>query len=198
MIFRDLEIPGAYLLDPERHEDCRGFFARTYCRHELEDRGLDPTVVQCNISVNRKKGTVRGMHWQAAPYEEIKLVRCTYGAIMDVLLDLRADSPTYGKHLSIELIAKERQSIYIPAGIAHGFQALEDDTEVFYQMSEFYHPESVRGVRWNDPAFSITWPLPISIIADKDLDFPDWEQQLKHSKVTAPEVTAPGNYTKDS
>jgi len=176
MIFRGLEIAGAYLLEPERKEDHRGFFARTYCRRELEEHRLDPTIVQCNISVNHQRGTVRGMHWQAAPHEEIKLVRCTRGAIHDVILDLRPDSPTYTKHLGVVLDCDNRLSLYIPAGIAHGFQTLQDDTEVFYQMSEFYVPEAARGVRWNDPAFSIAWPLEVSVIADKDLEFPDFER----------------------
>ena len=175
MIFHTLEIEGAFLIEPERKEDRRGFFARTYCRNELEERDLDPTVVQCNISVNHQRGTVRGMHYQAAPHEEIKLVRCTGGAIHDVILDLRPDSPTFKKHYGVELSAQNRLSLYIPAGIAHGFQSLEDNSEIFYQMSEFYHPESARGVRWNDPAFSIQWPLPISIISDRDLEFPDFE-----------------------
>ncbi|MCP4654337.1 MAG: dTDP-4-dehydrorhamnose 3,5-epimerase [bacterium] len=176
MIFRELEIPGAYLLEPERHEDRRGFFARTYCRHELEARGLDPTVVQCNISVNHQRGTVRGMHYQAPPYEEIKLVRCTSGAIWDVVVDLRPDSTTFKRHLGVELTAENRLSLYIPAGLAHGFQTLEDATEVFYQMSEFYHPECARGMRWNDPAFDIEWPIPISVISERDLKFPDFSE----------------------
>jgi dTDP-4-dehydrorhamnose 3,5-epimerase len=175
MKFHKLEIPGAFLLEPERKEDKRGFFARTYCRNELEDRDLDPTVVQCNISVNTSQGTVRGMHYQAEPYPEIKLVRATAGSIHDVILDLRQDSPMYKKHVTALLTCENRHSIYIPEGVAHGFQTLEDDTEVFYQMSEFYYPEAASGVRWNDPAFSITWPLEISIIADKDLAFPDYE-----------------------
>jgi len=174
MIFRELEIPGAYLLEPERREDRRGFFARTYCRHELEARGLDPTVVQCHIVVNHQRGTVRGMHYQAPPYEEIKLVRCTRGAIWDVILDLRADSTTFTRHVGVELTAGNRLSLYIPAGLAHGFQTLEDETEVFYQMSEFSHPECARGVRWNDPAFEIEWPIPISVISERDLTFPDF------------------------
>ena len=174
MIFHDLPIPGAYLLEPERKEDRRGFFARTYCRRELEDRGLDPTVVQCNISVNHARGTVRGMHYQAAPNEEIKLVRCTRGAIQDVILDLRPDSPAFKQHYSVRLDDDNRLSLYIPAGIAHGFQTLEDGAEVFYQMSEFYAPDCARGVRWNDPAFDIEWPLEISIISDRDLAFPDF------------------------
>ncbi len=174
MIFHQLDIAGAFLLEPQRVEDARGFFARTYCRHELEERGLDPTLVQCNISVNHQKGTVRGMHYQAPPHEEIKLVRCTQGAIHDVILDLRPDSPTYRQHFGVELSKDNRLSLYIPNGIAHGFQSLADDTEVFYQMSEFYHPDSARGVRWNDPAFTITWPLPVAIISDRDLAFPDF------------------------
>lgn len=175
MIFHPLEIPGAYLLEPERKEDRRGFFARTYCRRELEERQLDPTVVQCNISVNRLRGTVRGMHYQAAPHEEIKLVRCTAGGIYDVILDLRPDSPTFKQHHGVNLDAENRLALYIPAGVAHGFQSLTDDSEVFYQMSEFYVPEAARGVRWNDPAFTIRWPLAITEISERDLAFPDFE-----------------------
>ena len=175
MIFHELEIPGAFLLEPQRLEDVRGFFARTYCRRELEDRGLDPTVVQCNISVNKKRGTVRGMHWQAAPYEEIKLVRCTRGKVHDVMVDLRPDSPAFKRHYAVELDDDSRMSLYIPAGCAHGFQTLVDGAEVFYQMSEFYYPECARGVRWNDPAFAITWPLEVTVISEKDMSFPDFE-----------------------
>lgn len=179
MIFHGLEIPGAYLLEPERKEDKRGFFARTYCRRELEERGLDPTVVQCNISVNKERGTVRGMHWQAEPYPEVRLVRCTRGAVHDVILDLRPESPTFKEHYAVELDDENRLSLYIPAGCAHGFQTLTDGAEVFYQMSEFYYPELARGVRWNDPAFKITWPLEVSVISDKDLSFPDFEEKGK-------------------
>lgn len=175
MIFHQLEIAGAFLIKPDRKADRRGFFARTYCRNELEERGLDPAVVQCNVSVNTKKGTVRGMHYQAAPFPEVKLVRCTNGSMYDVLLDLRPDSPTFKKHVGVELTRENRHSVYIPEGIAHGFQTLEDDTEVFYQMSEFYHPDCARGVRWDDDAFDIEWPLPISIIAKKDLTFAGFE-----------------------
>ncbi|MEO1369525.1 MAG: dTDP-4-dehydrorhamnose 3,5-epimerase [Acidobacteriota bacterium] len=174
MIFRELEIAGAYLIEPERKEDRRGFFARTYCRLELEERGLDPTLVQCNVSVNKERGTVRGMHWQAEPYEEIKMVRCTAGAIYDVILDVRPDSPSFKRHVGVELTRENRHAIYIPAGCAHGFQSLEDDSEVFYQMSEFYYPDQARGVRWDDPAFDISWPLPISVISDKDRAYPDF------------------------
>jgi dTDP-4-dehydrorhamnose 3,5-epimerase len=174
MLFHPLALSGAYLIEPQRIEDRRGFFARTYCRHELEDRGLEPTIVQCNVSVNKAKGTVRGMHYQVAPHEETKLVRCTAGAIHDVLLDLRPDSPTFRQHVAVELTRENRLSLYIPAGLAHGFQSLEDDSEVFYQMSELYHPAASRGVRWNDPAFDIRWPLPVSVISERDLAFPDF------------------------
>ena len=175
MIFHPLDIEGAYLIEPEKKEDRRGFFARTYCRQELEERDLDPTLVQCNVSVNKIRGTVRGMHWQAAPYEEIKMVRCTAGAILDVILDMRPDSPTFRQHVTAELTRENRHAVYIPAGCAHGFQSLEDDSEVFYQMSEFYYPEAARGVRWNDPAFDISWPLPVTSISEKDRSYPDFE-----------------------
>ena len=174
MIFHQLDIGGAYLIEPERVEDARGFFARTYCRNELEERNLDPTVVQCNISVNHKRGTVRGMHYQAAPHEEIKLVRCTQGAIFDVILDLRPDSPTFKQHYGVELSKDNRLSLYIPGGVAHGFQSLSDDAEIFYQMSEFYYPEAARGFRWNDPAFDISWPLDVTVISDRDRTYPDF------------------------
>ncbi len=174
MIFREIDIPGAFVLEPERLEDRRGFFARTYCRRELEHRDLDPAVVQCNLSVSHQRGTVRGMHWQAAPYEEVKLVRCTAGAIHDVILDLRPGSPTFKQHFAVELTRDNRHSLYIPAGVAHGFQSLEDDSEVFYQMSEFYYPDHAKGVRWNDPAFSITWPLPVTMISERDEGFPNF------------------------
>ncbi|MEL7059435.1 MAG: dTDP-4-dehydrorhamnose 3,5-epimerase [Acidobacteriota bacterium] len=173
MIFHALEIPGAFLIEPERKEDHRGFFARTYCRRELEERGLDPTVVQCSVSVNKLKGTVRGMHWQGEPSPEIKLVRCTNGAIHDVILDLRPDSPAYRQHHAVELTRDNRLALYIPAHVAHGFQTLADDSEVFYQMSEFYDPDAQHGVRWNDPAFKIEWPLEIAEISERDAGFDD-------------------------
>lgn len=175
MIFRELEIAGAYLLEPERHADDRGFFARTFCRRELIERGLEPAVAQCNVSFNRRRGTVRGMHFQAPPSQEVKLVRCTRGAIHDVLLDLRPDAPTFKRHLGIDLDAEVGASLYLPVGIAHGFQTLADATEVFYQMSEFYDPSAARGVRWNDPAFAITWPEEITVISERDLAFEDFE-----------------------
>ena len=175
MVFRELEIAGAYLLAPERHEDERGFFARTFCRRELEQLGLEPNVAQCSVSFNHRRGTVRGMHYQVAPAEEVKLVRCTRGAIWDVILDLRPDSASYKRHAAVELDDESRASLYVPAGVAHGFQTLADGAEVLYQMSEFYDPPAARGVRWNDPAFQITWPLEISVISERDLAFPDFE-----------------------
>ncbi len=174
MIFRELEIAGAYVLGTERHEDERGFFARTFCRREFEDLGLEGAVAQCNVSFNHRRGTVRGMHYQAPPSEEVKLVRCTRGAIWDVILDLRPESASFKRHVAVELDAESRKSLYIPAGVAHGFQTLVDGAEVFYQMSEFYDPSAARGVRWNDPAFSITWPEKITVISERDLAFPDF------------------------
>ncbi len=174
MIFRELEIAGAYVLGTERHEDARGFFARTFCRRELEELGLKAAVAQCNVSFNHRRGTVRGMHYQAQPSEEVKLVRCTRGAIWDVILDLRPDSASFMRHVEVELDAESRKSLYIPAGVAHGFQTLVDGAEVFYQMSEFYDPDAGRGVRWNDPAFSISWPEEITVISERDLEFPDF------------------------
>ncbi len=175
MLFHPLDIPGAYRLEPERPEDRHGFFARRYCRYELERRDLDPVLVRCEVSINRLRGTVCGMHYQAAPYGESQLIRCTAGSVFGVLVDLRRDSPTYGRHLGFELSKDNRQSLYLPALVASGFQTLEDDSEVFYQTSEFEYPEQARGVRWNDPALAIEWPREITFIADSDLAFPDLE-----------------------
>jgi len=158
VIFIETKLKGAFIIEPERLEDERGFFARTWCQREFAAHGLNPRLVQCNISFNKKKGTLRGMHYQVAPYEEAKLVRCTMGAIYDVIIDLRPDSPTFRQWITVELTAKNRRMLYIPEGFAHGFQTLVDSTEVFYQMSEFYHPECARGIRWDDPVFGIEWP----------------------------------------
>lgn len=162
------------MIEPERIGDARGFFARTFCREEFEAHQLNPCIEQCNISFNHHKGTLRGMHYQAAPYEEAKLVRCTRGSIFDVVLDLRPDSLTFRSWLGVELSADNRRMIYIPEGLAHGFLTLTDNTEVFYQMSQAYHPEAARGVRWNDPAFKIEWPIPITIMSDKDKQYEDF------------------------
>ncbi len=175
MRFRSLEIPGAYLLEPECPEDRHGFFARRFCRRELEQRQLDPALVRCEVSVNRLRGTVQGMHYQGAPYEESQLIRCTAGSVWSVLVDLRPESPAFRRHLGFELSKQNRMSLYVPGLVAHGFQTLDDDSEVFFQTSEFEYPEHARGVRWNDPTLAIEWPLDVSFIADRDLEIPDFE-----------------------
>jgi dTDP-4-dehydrorhamnose 3,5-epimerase len=167
-------LPGVYLIDIEPIADERGFFARSWCREEFAVHGLDPQLEQCNISFNRRKGTLRGMHYQAAPYGEAKLVRCTRGAIYDVAVDLRPDSPTYLRHYGVELSGKNRRALFIPEGIAHGFQTLTVDSEVFYQMSRAYVPGAGRGVRWDDPAFAIAWPDDERIISERDQIWPDY------------------------
>ena len=177
MIFVETKLPGAYLIYPELLEDERGFFARSFCQEEFRARGLNPCIAQCNISFNKKRGTLRGMHYQIAPYEEAKLVRCTQGAIYDVIIDLRADSPTYRKWTAVELTAENHYALYTPEGFAHGFQTLADNAEVFYQMSEFYHPECARGVRWDDPSIGIVWPLHSILISDRDRTYSDYEYQ---------------------
>lgn len=175
MIFRETRLPGAYRLTLERHGDERGFFARAFCRREFESRGLRPPVAQANISFNPRKGTLRGLHFQAPPAAEDKLVRCTAGAIYDVVLDLRPGSPTRGEWIGVDLTRDNREMLYVPRGCAHGYQVLEDDTEVFYQVSEFYAPEHERGVRWDDPRFGIEWPLEPTVLSEKDRGWPDWE-----------------------
>lgn len=175
MVFLATKLPGVQVVEAEKLEDERGFFARTFCRQEFEAHGLDTRVSQCSISFNKKKGTLRGMHYQAAPHAESKLVRCTAGAIYDVAVDLRPDSPTFKQWQGVELSAQNRRALYIPAGCAHGFQTLADDTEVYYQISEFYHSESARGVRWNDPAFGIDWPEAQGrVISVRDMDYEDY------------------------
>jgi dTDP-4-dehydrorhamnose 3,5-epimerase len=177
MKFIETEIKGAFLIDPELLEDERGFFARTWCLKEFEQHGLNSEWVQCNISYNKLKGTLRGMHYQVAPYAEAKLLRCTMGAIYDVIIDLRPDSKTYRQWISAELSAGNRKMIYIPQGFAHGFQTLVDNTEVFYQMSEFYAPEYARAVRWNDPQFKINWPEADRTISEKDQKIEDFDPE---------------------
>lgn len=174
MIFTETRLKGAYVLDLERREDERGFFARSWCQHEFRDHGLDPVIAQCNVSFNRRKGTLRGMHFQATPFAEAKLVRCTAGSLHDVIIDLRRGSPTYRQHVAQVLSAANGRAMYVPEGFAHGFQTLEDDTEVFYQMSQFYSPEHARGVRYDDPAFGIGWPIPQPVMAERDRSYPDF------------------------
>jgi len=172
--FRPSGLEGAMLIDIAPHEDERGFFARTWCAREAVRHGIDPNVVQCNISFNKRRGTLRGMHFQAPPHEEAKLVRCTRGAIHDVIVDLRESSSTRTHHVAAVLTAEQRNAIFIPAGFAHGFLTLADDTEVFYQMSAFYSPEHARGFRWNDPAFGIVWPFDPLVISDRDRTYADY------------------------
>jgi dTDP-4-dehydrorhamnose 3,5-epimerase len=174
VIFVPTALPDAFVIEPERREDQRGFFARTWCAREFEARGLNPRLVQCSVSFNKRKGTLRGMHYQVAPHQEAKLVRCTMGAIHDVIIDLRPTSPTYKQHVAVRLTAENRRMLYVPEGVAHGFQTLADDTEVFYQMSEFHSPEHARGVRWDDPVFAIAWPPDERIINDRDRGYPDF------------------------
>ena len=194
MIFTETKLKGAFIIELQKLEDDRGFFARSWCQREFEAHGLNTRLVQCNISFNLKKGTLRGMHYQAAPYEEAKLVRCTRGAIYDVIIDIRPDSATYCQWIAVELTAHDslltapssqlaaygpklpghHGMLYIPKGFAHGFITLMDDTEVFYQMSEFYAPEYARGVRWNDPTYQIQWPGEVKVISDRDNTYPDF------------------------
>jgi len=174
--FLDTSLKGASIIEIEPIEDNRGLFARSWCKREFEAHSLNPEIVQCNISFNIKKGILRGMHYQIKPFEEAKLVRCTRGAIFDVIIDLRADSPTFKGWFSIELTDKNRKMLYIPERFAHGFQTLKDNTEVFYQMSEYYSPEHSRGIRWNDPSFSIQWPEDKQIISKRDQQYPDFSQ----------------------
>lgn len=173
MIFTETKLRGAYIIEPEPHADERGLFGRTFCRREFSLRRLNPNVVQCNISFNHKKGTLRGLHYQTTPFEEAKLVRCTRGAIYDVIVDIRLDSPTYHQWISVELTQDNRKALYVPEGFAHGFQTLEDSSEILYQMSEFHQPAHAGGIRWDDPTLGITWP-PVAerIISAKDLAYP--------------------------
>ncbi len=175
MLFLETKLPGVFEIRLEPRADERGFFARSWCQQEFEAHRLNPKLVQCNVSFNYKKGTLRGMHFQAAPYAEAKLVRCTKGAIYDVALDLRPESPAYKSWVAVVLSAANRQMLYIPEGCAHGFLTLEDETEVFYQMSEFYHAESAGGVRWDDPAFGIAWPEVVQVISQRDATYPAFE-----------------------
>jgi dTDP-4-dehydrorhamnose 3,5-epimerase len=174
VIFKPTELPGAYVIEPGRLEDIRGYFARTFCEKDFAAQGLEIRVAQCSVSFNHKKGTLRGMHYQVAPLKEVKLVRCNRGAIFDVIIDLRRDSPAFKKHVAVQLDERNGKMLYIPVGFAHGFQTLEDDTEVFYQMSQIYSAEHARGVRWNDPAFGIQWPQDERTILERDRNYPDF------------------------
>lgn len=170
MKFKATSIGGVFLIDLDLHEDDRGFFARSWCREEFAKAGLRADLAQCSVSYNKTRGTLRGLHYQAAPYEETKLVRCVRGKLFDVVVDLRAGSPTEGLWEAFELDAHNRRALYIPGGVAHGFQTLEDDTEIFYQMTDPFHAPSSRTVAWDDARFSIPWPIGNPILSDKDRD----------------------------
>lgn len=174
MKFVPVGLLGAFVIEPETIADERGFFARTYCREEFDAHGLNSDLAQCSISFNSIEGTLRGMHYQKKPYEEAKVVRCTMGGIYDVILDLRPDSPTFKRWAGIELTAHNRKALYIPECFAHGFLTLADESEVLYQISEPFHPESAAGVRWNDCAFAIDWPGAVRMISERDKTYPDF------------------------
>ena len=174
MNFRALGIPGAFAIEPQRIEDARGYFARTFCREEFAAQGLDPDLAQISTSFNRLRGTMRGMHYQAHPHAEAKVVRCTRGAIRDVIVDLRRGSPAFLEWAALDLSEANGHAIYVPKGCAHGFLTLEDESEVLYQMSTPFHAASASGVRWNDPAFAIDWREPVRVISDRDRDYPDF------------------------
>jgi dTDP-4-dehydrorhamnose 3,5-epimerase len=174
VIFFETKLKGAFIIAPEKLEDERGFFARSWCEREFAAHGLNARLVQCDISLSKKKGTLRGMHYQLSPFEEAKLVRCTRGSIYDVIIDLRPESPTFKQHIGLILTGENHKMLYVPEGFAHGFLTSEDNSEVFYQMSEFYSREHARGVRWNDPAFGISWPLVPTTMSDKDRSCSDF------------------------
>ncbi|MGB7768520.1 MAG: dTDP-4-dehydrorhamnose 3,5-epimerase [Verrucomicrobiia bacterium] len=172
MRFETTKLSGAFIVEPERHEDSRGFFARTFCAREFAGRGLASVFVQSSVSFNRQRGTLRGLHYQLPPACEVKLVRCTAGAIYDVIVDLRPGSPTYRQHIGVELTARNRRALYVPEMFAHGLQTLEDETEVLYQINAFHAPEKATGIRHDDPKLGITWPLSVTAISGKDESWP--------------------------
>lgn len=174
MIFSPTELNGACRVELKRIEDARGFFARAWCRQEFTEHGLNPDLKQMNVAFSHRRGTLRGMHFQESPHAEAKLVRCTRGALYDVIIDLRPASPTFRRWLGVELTADNRQMLYVPEGCAHGYQTLADETEMYYQTTEFYAPRAARGVRYNDPAFAVKWPLPVAVISEADQQWPDF------------------------
>ena len=175
MIFKKTAVRDAYIVEFEKISDDRGFFARAWCKNEFEAHGLNTRLVQANVASNKKKGVIRGLHYQISPYEESKLIRCTKGAVYDVIIDLREDSPTNKQWIGVELSDENYRMLYVPEGFAHGYQTLQDNTEVTYQVSQFYTPNSERGIRWDDPTFNITWPdTEKRIITEKDQSWPDY------------------------
>jgi dTDP-4-dehydrorhamnose 3,5-epimerase len=171
--FVPTRLPGVVVIEPERNADERGFFARTWCAQELRDRGLEPALAQCSVSFNERKGTLRGLHYQAPPFAEVKIVRCTRGALYDVAVDVRPDSPTFRRWVGVELTEIDGRALYIPRGFAHGFLSRTDATEASYQISTPYVPEAARGLRWDDPLFGVEWPGPVEVIADRDRRYAD-------------------------
>lgn len=182
MIFTETKLKGAFILDVERREDSRGFFGRAFCQNEFKAHGLKPVIAQGNIAYNRKKGTIRGMHFQFPPAAESKLVRCTRGAIVDIIVDLRPESPTYLQHVAVELNEDNFRALYVPERFAHGYQALEDNTDTSYQVGEFYTPGTEGGLLFNDPRLGLEWPLPVSIISDKDRVWRTLDEQAAEIK----------------
>lgn len=178
MKFRETSLEGAWLVEPEEAADHRGWFARVRCEEEFKRRGLEPRFVQTSISHNHTRGVLRGLHVQVPPAAEVKLVRCIAGAVQDVILDLRPESSTFTEHFSVELSASNRLALYVPRGLAHGFQTLEDNTQLLYEISAFYSPEHARGVRWDDPAFGISWPIGNPVLLDRDRDYPDFDMRI--------------------
>ena len=182
MIFRETKLAGAFVIELERREDDRGYFARTFCQREFDEHGLEPFIAQANLAYNKRRGTLRGMHFQYPPAAETKLVRCTRGAILDIIVDVRPESPTYLEHISVELSADNAFALYVPRRFAHGYQVLEDGTETSYQVGEFYTPETEGGLRYDDPALGLSWPLPVTELSDKDRVWPllsDVEDEVK-------------------
>ena len=175
MIFEETRLKGVFAIQLEPSWDERGFFARTWCQNEFGAHGLSKFLLQCSVSFSPRSGTLRGMHYQDEPFREAKLIRCTRGAIHDVVIDLRPQSPTFKQWIAVELNSLNRHSVYVPEGCAHGFLTLEDETEVFYQMSEIYNPQAARGVRWNDPAFRIVWPGEVHVISERDQSYANFE-----------------------
>jgi dTDP-4-dehydrorhamnose 3,5-epimerase len=179
MLFKETKLKGAFIIEPEKLEDARGFFARIWCQREFKRHGLNPNLAQCSVSFNRTKGTLRGIHYQVKPCEEAKLVRCTQGSIYDVMIDLRQESPTYKQYVGEVLTVENRRALYVPEGFAHGFLTMDDNTEILYLISEFYSPEHSRGVRWDDPAFGIDWPIAPTTMSLRDRSYPDFGGEIR-------------------
>ncbi|MFW6219030.1 MAG: dTDP-4-dehydrorhamnose 3,5-epimerase [Bacteroidota bacterium] len=175
MKFTELELKGAYLIEIQKIEDDRGFFGRSWCHNEFQEHGLNPNIKQINTSLTKKKGTIRGMHYQVDPYQETKFVRCTSGRIFDVIIDLRPESPTFMQWSGNELSSDNYRMVYVPGNFAHGFISLEDDSEIYYPVTEFYTPGAERGIRFDDPAFNIKWPVPVSVVSEKDSNHPPFD-----------------------